>query len=304
MPAVSVVLPTYDRLEYLKEAVDSVLAQTITDWELIVVDDGSTDATVAWLESLGDERIIVVRQPHTGNRSALRNLGVARARARWIAFLDSDDLWVPDKLSRQLEQLAANPSRRWSCTGVRFIDGTGATIAQRGGRPYVAESGWILERLLMFTAAATTPSLMVEKALLDDVGGFDDAILFRQDYDLELRLAARSEIHALPEVLTVVRDHAGRTSSTSRVAELHRATAEVFFKAARATADERIRAICHRQRAEQLGQQARALSREGDHRAALASAGAAIRWAPRSPTVWRSAAGCVVRWLAPRRARP
>ena len=87
-PVVSIVLPTYNRLPLLREAVASVLTQTLKDWELIVVDDGSTDDTVAWLESIGDARVSVIPEPHTGNRSRLRNLGVARARTQWVAFLD------------------------------------------------------------------------------------------------------------------------------------------------------------------------------------------------------------------------
>src|SRR4249920_2199336 len=112
-PAVSIILPTYNRLTYLQEAVQSVLDQTAGDWELIVVDDGSTDESVAWLESLGEPRVSVVREQHTGNRSALRNVGVERARAEWIAFLDSDDRWHPEKLQRQLALQRANPRYRW-----------------------------------------------------------------------------------------------------------------------------------------------------------------------------------------------
>lgn len=303
-PAVSIIVPTYDRLDYLKEAVHSVLAQTFADWELIVVDDGSTDGTVAWLESLGEARVIVLRHEHTGNRSLVRNRGVARARGRWIAFLDSDDLWLPDKLTVQLKQLAANPTRRWSCTGISFIDEHGAPTAQRAGAPYVAQSGWILERLLMFTAAATMPTLMVDRSLLDEVGGFDEAFLLREDYELEVRLAAGSEIHALPDALTIVRHHPGRTSSSKRVADLHRGTVLVFQKVARMTTSKTVRALCRRQSAAQLVQRARVLSHDGEHIAALSSAADAIRQAPFAREVWRTAAGCVLRSLKRRPAPP
>src|ERR1700742_4409771 len=106
-PAVSIILPTYNRLRFLPEAVQSVLGQTTADWELIVVDDGSTDESVTWLESLRDPRISILRTRHTGNRSALRNLGVARTSGPWIAFIDSDDRWHPEKLRRQLAVHAA-----------------------------------------------------------------------------------------------------------------------------------------------------------------------------------------------------
>jgi glycosyltransferase involved in cell wall biosynthesis len=296
-PVVSIVLPTYNRLPLLREAVDSVLAQTLTDWELIVVDDGSTDDSVAWLESLNDSRVVVVREPHTANRSRLRNAGVARSRASWIAFLDSDDLWLPVKLATQLERIAAHAGCRWSCTGVQFIDGEGNPISQRAGASYRAQSGWILERLLTFTAAATMPTLIVHRSLFDEVGGFDETFLLREDYEFELRLAAHSEIHALDEALTIVRHHAARTSSSKRVAELHRGSEMVFRKVESWTTDARVRVICRRQCAKQLALRARALSREGEHREALASAGLAIRRAPFAAETWKSAASCALRFF-------
>jgi glycosyltransferase involved in cell wall biosynthesis len=296
-PAVSIVLPTYDRLEYLKEAVASVRAQTFTDWELIVVDDGSSDATRSWLASVNDPRIVLVAHAHSGNPSLLRNRGVARARGSWIAFLDSDDLWKPSKLSMQLAQLEANPACRWSCTGVSFIDAQGLPAAQRAGPAYVARSGWILDQLLMFTAAATMPTLMVHRSLFDEVGGFDETMLLREDYDFELRLAARSEIHAVPDALTIVREHDGRTSNNRRVVDLLRGTEMVFRKVARTTPDGAIRALCRRQCAVQLIAQARALSRDGEHRAALASSRRAIRDAPFTRDVWRTTAACALRSL-------
>jgi glycosyltransferase involved in cell wall biosynthesis len=265
------------------------------DWELIVVDDGSTDGSVRWLESLGDPRIVIVAEPHSGNPAALRNLGVANAHAPWIAFLDSDDVWAPEKLELQLARLAQTPTSRWSCTGVSFIDDRGAPIAQQGGKPYRAQSGWILERLLTFSAAATTPTLMIHRSLFDEAGGFDERVLLREDYDLELRLAARSEIHALPESLTFVRHHSGRTSSRTRVADLYRWNALVFRKFARSVENRRLRSIGRTQCAAQLVQHARALSRTGEHVSALAASASAIRETPLQATVWRSAAGCVLR---------
>ena len=296
-PKVSIVLPTHDRLRFLREAVASVLAQTVVDWELVVVDDGSTDGSVAWLESLGDPRIVVVTQPHSGNPAALRNLGVANAQAPWIAFLDSDDLWAPQKLELQLARLTANPASRWSCTGVSFIDDQGHPIAQQGGKPYRAQSGWILEQLLTFSAAATTPTLMIHRSLFDEAGGFDERVLLREDYDLELRLAARSEIHALPESLTLIRHHGGRTSSLARVADLYRWNATVFRKFARTAANRELRTIGRRQCAVQQIECARALSRSGQHRSALAACFSAIRETPFRRNVWRAAAGCALRAL-------
>ena len=297
VPRVSIVIPTYDRLEYLRETVGSVRAQTLTEWELIVVDDGSTDGSVAWLESLNDQRILIVSRAHSGNPALNRNVGIAHARAPWVAFLDSDDAWLPGKLATQLAELDNNPSCRWSCTGVSFIDGSGAPVAQQAGVPYRAQSGWIVEQLLTFAAAATISTLIVDRSLLEEAGGFDEAVFLREDYDLALRLATRSEIHALPGALTLVRHHPGRSTSQERVADLHRTNDQVFRKFARATDNPALRAICRRQSATQLIARARALSLGGEHQGALASSAHAILAMPRMRVAWRSAAACVLRWV-------
>jgi len=294
-PAVAIVVPTYNRLVYLKEMVASVFAQTFANWALIVVDDGSTDQTVSWLRSLGDARVTVVPEEHTGNRSRLRNIGISLATADWIAFLDSDDLWRSDKLARQLGQLEMNPTRRWSCTAVRFIDERGATIPQRGGTPYHTKSGWILEELLTFDAAVATPSLVVHRSLLDASGGFDEDVLLGEDYELALRLAEHSQIHAMEGEFTIVRHHDGRTSSRTRVSELHRGTELVFRKVVRMTSRQRVRDICSRQIALQLISRARALSREGERIAALRSAGRAVLEQPFLRETWRAAVGATLR---------
>ena len=104
-PRVSVVIPTFDRAELVSAAAESVLAQTFADLEAIVVDDGSTDRTVARLAAIGDPRLTVIAAAHGGCVGAVRNRGVGAARGEWLAFLDSDDLWVPDKLEAQLAAL-------------------------------------------------------------------------------------------------------------------------------------------------------------------------------------------------------
>ncbi len=93
-PTVTVVIPTFDRLVLLSEAVESVKAQTYDDWELLVVDDGSTDHTAEYVQAEQDQRIDLIRSAHRGNIGAVRNLGVSHARGRFVAFLDSDDLWL------------------------------------------------------------------------------------------------------------------------------------------------------------------------------------------------------------------
>ncbi len=127
-PIVTVVMPTFNRLEYLRAAVASVYAQTFEDWELIVIDDGSDDETRRFLRSPPDPRMSVIFHSHTGVPAAIRNRGIARARGRYVAFLDSDDLWAAEKLQRQLALMESEPARRWSYTAVRRIDADGLEI--------------------------------------------------------------------------------------------------------------------------------------------------------------------------------
>jgi glycosyltransferase involved in cell wall biosynthesis len=262
-PVVSVVIPTFNRGLLLREAVRSVLAQSFRDFELIVADDGSTDGTPDFIRTIDDARVRCVPIAHSGSAAWVRNAGVARARGEWVAFLDSDDLWLPEKLERQLAALRANPRCAWSCTGVTFIDENGTAIRQRAGSTYVPVSGWVLEALITQTATASMTTLMVRRSLLDDIGGFDEALTFRQDYDLALRLAMRAELCALAEPLSCIREHAGRGTKAPRVSELYAWNERVYRKAASAATSRRVRSLCRRQCARQLVARARALSAEG-----------------------------------------
>src|SRR6185436_8218686 len=116
--AVSVVVPTFDRLEYVGPTLESVFAQTWNDWELIIADDGSGDELRSYLRTLQNRpRVKVVWLAHRGIPTAVRNAAIQEATGRYVAFLDSDDLWAPRKLQLQIAQLAARPECRWSYTG-------------------------------------------------------------------------------------------------------------------------------------------------------------------------------------------
>lgn len=294
-PLVSVILPTFDRLPLLRHAVASVIAQTFADWELIVADDGSADGTREWLASLRDPRIRPLWLAHSALPPRARQAALDAARGGWVAFIDSDDLWLPDKLAIQLRQLAEHPSCGWSCTGVQHIDAAGAPIPPRPPVPWHPHSGWVLEKLLTFEAAASIQTMLVRRTLLHDIGGFDEAFSLRDDYDLALRLAARSELWATAETLTVVRDHPTRSTTLTRDAELFRQSAAVYAKAARAAPSRRVRALCERQRALHLASMAGALAREHRRAEALATAARALAVAPFTPRSWRGAAGVVAR---------
>lgn len=211
---VSIIIPTYNRVGYLRDSVDSVLAQTFSRWELIVVDDGSTDGTASYLSSLTDERIKVVESAHCGMPSRLRNVGVARAKGRYIAFLDSDDMWAPTKLEAQVADLDRNPAARWSYTRVRWIDEKGEDRPLPDGSRWQRCEGWIFEQLVTRTAWVATPAVMVERSLFHEAGGFDETLRFSEDYELWLRLARLSPTSVVATPLVAVRQHPGNSWRT------------------------------------------------------------------------------------------
>ena len=293
-PEVSVVLPTYNRLPLLRKAVASVIGQTFSDWELIVVNDGSTDDTREYLEAIDDPRVRPLSLEHRGITSA-RNAGLRLARGEWVAFHDSDDLWLPEKLEWQLRRVAAQPTCRWSYTRYSFIDTNGTPLPERSNLLPLPVSGHILEPLLRFEVSTAVPTMLVQRSLIEEIDGFDATMLFLSDYDFILRLAARSDVCALSETLALVREHPGRTTAWLRPADLHADQEHSFRKAAAAATNRRIRALCLRQCAAQLVGKASALSREGSNRAALAALVQAARFAPLNKALWRTAAGCAAR---------
>lgn len=207
MTLVSVVIPTYNRAALLAEALASVLGQTFRDFEVIVVDDGSTDGTAAVVEGAGDPRVSLLRLSHTGSPARARNAGIARARGRYIAFLDSDDLWDATKLADQLAALAARPECRWCHTGQSCIDESGAPHA-RWPDPWLAsDERWLAEPLLRRRSGVSSSSVVAEAALLRDVGCFDESFVWGEDYDLWVRLALASPAACVPEARVRHRIH-------------------------------------------------------------------------------------------------
>jgi glycosyltransferase involved in cell wall biosynthesis len=296
-PVVSVVLPTYNRLPLLRQAIASVVGQTFGDWELIVADDGSTDDTRGYLEAIDDPRVRPLWMEHRGDLTSARSAGLKHARSKWVAFLDSDDLWLPGKLELQLRRLAAQPECRWSYTGYSLIDTEGTSLPERSDLLPRPISGYILEPLLRLNVSTPVPTMLVQRSLIEEIGGFDETIPIHSDYDFALRLAARSEVLALPDILTLVREHPDRTTARLRLAELYADQERVFRKAAAATTDRKIRVLCLHQCVMQLAGQAAALSRERSHGAAFAALARAARITPFKGVVWRTAVGCALRAL-------
>lgn len=207
-PAVSVILPTFNRLHYLRQAVQSVFDQTLADWELVIADDGSEPETIAYLDALARRgNVQLLKLTHTGNPSAVRNAALRVARGDFVAFLDSDDLWLPRKLEIQVGGLRADRTRRWSYTALRRIGPDGSVMAGDADRTWIPYDGSIFEQLLTLEAGVATPTVVAERTLLEEAGGFDEGQLYFEEYDLWLRLIRRSEVVVIPEPLACVRSH-------------------------------------------------------------------------------------------------
>jgi len=207
-PVVSVILPTFNRLQYLRAAVDSVFAQTYEDWELIVADDGSEEETRTYLRSLAQKaKVRVLWLTHSGFPGAVRNAALREAQGEYIAFLDSDDLWMPTKLEMQLATLRAHPNLQWSYTAIHHINHAGAQINAAISARWVWYEGPIFEHLLTLKAGIAMPTVMIGRQLLEQIGGFDEHQKQHEDYHLWLRLAMLSEIGVLRQPLACVRVH-------------------------------------------------------------------------------------------------
>jgi glycosyltransferase involved in cell wall biosynthesis len=208
-PTVSVVMPTFNRLQFLPSTVESIFRQTMQDWELIVADDGSDQQVLDYLHTLeGDQRVRVLRLARSGNPGTARNAAIAVARTPLVAFVDSDDLWEPSKLERQLALLRAKPECRWSYTAFSVVDAEGMLLASERSRPWTSHSGQIFAQTVRSAASIRTPSVVASTELLREVGAFDEAIDCSEDYDLWIRLALRSPVCLVDEPLVRVRRHA------------------------------------------------------------------------------------------------
>ena len=198
MTAVSVVIPTYNRAGKLLRAISSVLYQTFTDSEVIVVDDGSDDGTEEFLKPVMDH-IKYIRHPDNMGVSAARNRGIKASRYPFIAFLDSDDYWLPGKLSTQMAFFEGNPEavacqteEIWIRKGIRV----------NPGKRHLKPSGDIFVPSLRLCLVSPS-AVMLKRSLLDEVGLFDEDLPACEDYDLWLRISCRYPIHLIPKHLVV-----------------------------------------------------------------------------------------------------
>jgi glycosyltransferase involved in cell wall biosynthesis len=248
MPSVSIVLPTFNRTRFLKLAVESVFAQTYSDWEIIIADDGSGEETATYLQSILASRVRIIRLAHSGNPSKVRNSAIEAAGGRYLAFLDSDDVWAPSKLEKQIAALADHPNSRWSYTLCDHIDESSRLIPKERPALTAFSEGWVFEPLLRLQFSIAMPTLVAERDLVHEVGCFDEQQRFGEFHDLCLRLAMRSPAVALRESLCSVRTH-DQHYSGDRVAA-RKSWMRLYEKMATLAPDRRLRYHCARKRAE------------------------------------------------------
>jgi glycosyltransferase involved in cell wall biosynthesis len=198
-PSISVIIPTYNRCWILKEAIDSVLSQEYTNFEVIVVDDGSDDATAALLSSYGDD-ITIIYQENRGVSTA-RNVGILMAKGDYIAFLDSDDMWLPDKLSCQVDFFQSHPEAAICQTDEIWIrNSVRVNPKSRHKKP----SGMIFEPSLQLCLVSPS-AVMIQKNLFEEIGLFNEAFPACEDYDLWLRIGLYYPIYLIGLKMVVKR---------------------------------------------------------------------------------------------------
>ena len=220
-PGVSVIIPTFNRANVISETIDSVLAQTYRDIEIIIVDDGSTDDTAKKLSIYGD-RIRIVYQQNAGT-SAARNRGIEVSNAKLIAFQDSDDLWKPTKLERQVSLLSRLDSSVPCCLCnaiMQNLYGDGRELLSfdiSGISSQYQEGLWLnVTEVLASRSVLFNQTVAVRREALEKVGGFDADLRTAEDYDLSLRLSLEGPWGFIAEPLTIWR--AGATNSLSKMA--------------------------------------------------------------------------------------
>jgi glycosyltransferase involved in cell wall biosynthesis len=215
LPRVNVVIPCFNAERYIAATLRSVLAQHGAELEVIVVDDGSTDGSVTVVER-DFPQVKLIRRANAGVAAA-RNAGIAAADAPWLAFCDADDIWLPGKLSAQFDALAASQGACMSYTAWQVWPSLAPEpepalvqqlTAESAGPPWAGATGWLYPELLL-DCVVWTSTVLMQRRLLDEVGGFDMGLRIGEDYDLWLRLSRVTRIERVARPLALYRQHPG-----------------------------------------------------------------------------------------------
>jgi len=223
-PMVSVIMLTYNRERYLPESIASVLSQTLTALELIIVDDGSSDGSERLITQWKDSRIRYFKFPHTGEASRLRNWGIDQSKGKYIAFIDSDDIWSPEKTRRQIEALEKNTALGFTFTNViEFTNNN--SILKKGIYKQWSKSfeGSVFNSYVQNEFVIYPSSILFDRACLVKAGRLNELFPWT-DNDFFHRLAYHFKVFVITDTLVKIRKHDGNTSSTfgqETVKEMH-----------------------------------------------------------------------------------
>ena len=225
---VSVIMPCFNAEATIARAITSVQAQTLPDWELVIVDDGSADNSAKIILGIDDARIRLLSQPNSG-AAAARNRGLAEAQGEFVAFLDSDDTWHPEFLEQMLKALQASPKGVLAYCGWQNLYPDGSS-----GEPFVPPDYEPLDRAETFLGGCRWPihGALVRRVEIEAVGAFDETLKASEDYDLWLRLVPRGTLILVPAVLAYYHHHLGTqiTKNRQRVALSHCAAQQNFLR--------------------------------------------------------------------------
>lgn len=208
MPEISVIIPVHNSADYVAEAIDSVLAQTYPNYEIIVVDDGSTDSTPEIVKGYGHE-VTYVRQENGGAASA-RNHGIGLARGTYIAFLDADDMWLPEKLEKQIKLFQNDPELGLVFTENYLFDEDGIYCDSLEKQVRLM-TGDLAQNIFMNSGVAT-PTVMVRKEVFEKLGTFEETLTQAEDDNMWIRITCNYRGMLIDEPLVKIREHQGRIS--------------------------------------------------------------------------------------------
>ncbi|MGD1939684.1 MAG: glycosyltransferase family 2 protein [Leptolyngbyaceae cyanobacterium] len=226
MVTVSVITPVYNAEHTIQETVESVLAQTFTDFEFIIINDGSTDATLKIIDQFSDPRLQVFTFDNSGPQKS-RNRGIDKAAGQYISFIDADDLWTPDKLELQLKTLQQNPAASVVYSWTNVIDEKG-DLHRRGG--HRTKKGDVFIDLLLNNFVESGSNLLAYTEAVRHIGGFDENMVAGQDLDILLSLSVQYAFDAVPKVQVLYRKSQQTKSWSSSIKRARAGIDQVLAK--------------------------------------------------------------------------
>ncbi len=201
-PKVSIIIPAYNAIKYLPETVESVLKQSFTDFELLIINDGSSDNTVEWVSSISDSRVRLISQENKG-LSGARNTGITSSKGEYISFLDADDIWEPTKIEKQVYKLDNDPTVGLVYTWVKYFYEDIESV--RLGDPDA--EGNVLKAILEANVVMCGSNAMVRRFCFEEVGKFDENLTSIEDWDMWIRIASKYSFAVVKEALVYYRQH-------------------------------------------------------------------------------------------------